>query len=519
MKAKNKIFKYNLATFVLLLVIVFGVTNCSEQRIDGVRTGTVNGIVVENGTNTPIANVKITTNPSSTTVFTNEQGRFSLKEILVNKYTVQAELTGYNEEFEAVTLTEGSVVDVAFELSDKKSLNDPPSAPKLAFPADKAKNISTNEIVFTWEAKDPNPKDILTYTFEIRNGKTNEVQFFEKLKDTFYVLKDLKLASTYFWEIKASDDINEPVSSSISEFTTVEYPNNPIVFVKKEGENTVLYSGKKAVNQNEDEPQVDVDLLKLTASNANSFKPKGNKIAKKVAYLRSVGGDTHIFTIDTNGTNEKQITSSVPVNGFRLGEVNFCWAGKGKYLYYPSFSKLYRVDPDGGGTQKIYETSDGSFISEVAVSDFNSDLVVLKTNDFKGYNVRIVTVSLSTGTEQNVIVEGVSGAFGGVGITANGDKVIYTRDLSGSENDDYRLFESRIFIHTIATNIAVQVNTSTSSGYNILDVSYTPSEGAVVYTKVLNYFGAIPEVAYLPLTDDNEDEIKLFTSASMPNWD
>lgn len=507
------------ALLLPLLVFVLCITGCSEQRIDGVRVGTISGVVVEKGTNKPVENVKITTNPSTTTTFTDAKGAFVLKDVLVKKYTVQAELTGYNEAFEGATVIEKGEVKVAFELTDKKSLNDPPSSPKLATPQDKAKNIANSNVVFTWSAKDPNPKDELEYTLELRNAKTNEVEVFETKKDTFYVMKDLKLATTYYWQVSVNDGVNKSVSSSLSEFSTLEYPNNPLVFIKKEGDNTVIYSGKRGTGTTNGSPDVDVDLLKLSPSEANCFRPRGNRVLKKIAFLRSVGGDTHLFTMDTNGENVKQVTSTIPVNGFRLDQVDYTWYNNGQYLLYPSFGKLYRVSPSGGGTTKVFETSDGSFISEVAVPQFNNNLVLIKTNDSKGYNVRIFTVNLSTGAEQNVIVENVNGAFGSIDITANADRVLYTRDVSGSQNDSYRRFESRIFLHKISDGSSEELDPGADAGYNLLDAKLSPSEGSVIYTKALNYFGANPEVFLFPIDGDVNEEVKLFTSASMPDWD
>lgn len=507
----------------LLLVVLLTTINCSEQRVDGVRKGSIKGVVVEKGTNAPVVNVKITTNPSSNTVFTDEKGNFVLKDVLVDKYTIQAELTGYNEAFESVNVIEDQEITVAFELTDKESLNDPPSTPRLVYPKDKSKiALDSVAITFKWQCKDPDLKDKLTYELELRNSKTNEVELFKELTDTFYAVKNLKYASTYFWEVRAKDKINAAVNSEIMEVTTEDYPDNPIVFVKKEAGNTVIYSGKQAVNTSGDEPQVDIDLLKLTSADANCFKPRRSKNASsnKIAYLRSVGGNTQIFTMDANGGNEKQITSAIPVNGFRLDAVDFCWANNGSYLYYPNFDKLYRVNRDGTGTQLMYQTPDGSFISEVKSPEFNSNLVVIKTNDFAGYNVRIVTVNLSTKTEQEVIVENTKGAFGSLDITASGNKVLYTRDIDESENSNYRIFKSRAFIYDLTTKLATPIDTDTDNGYNVLEAKFTPSEGAIVYTKVLNYFGADPKVYKMPLNGNSSDnEVELFTSASMPDWE
>ena len=54
---------------------------CSEDTIDGYVTGDLTGKVVKEGSNDPIENVRISTNPTSSTVFTNAEGEFVLENI------------------------------------------------------------------------------------------------------------------------------------------------------------------------------------------------------------------------------------------------------------------------------------------------------------------------------------------------------------------------------------------------------------------------------------------------------
>ena len=48
----------------------------------------------------PLENVKITTNPASTTVFTDSEGNFKIEDILVGDYSVQAEKDNFETSFE-----------------------------------------------------------------------------------------------------------------------------------------------------------------------------------------------------------------------------------------------------------------------------------------------------------------------------------------------------------------------------------------------------------------------------------
>ncbi|WP_246124347.1 carboxypeptidase-like regulatory domain-containing protein [Bizionia gelidisalsuginis] len=499
--------------FLPLLLLVF--TTCSEEQIDGDRIGTINGKVVAKGTNAPLENVKVSTNPVSSTVFTDEEGNFMIENAVVNTYAVQAELAGYVTAFESVAVLENTVAVVAFELALSNANNQPPSVPVLVFPEDLQTDVPF-EVQFTWESSDPDTDDDLSYILELRNGATNNIELYETAQDTFYLASNLDLATTYFWQVKVNDGVNDDVVSQISQFTTIALPNNPYFFVKREEGNSVIYSGNEdGLNGNESE--ADISVLKLTSAANNSFRPRSNPVINKVAYLRNVGGNTQIFTMDTGGGNKTQITSVIPVNGFRIDEADFCWAQNGSQLYYPNLDKLYRVNADGSGTVLMYQTTDGSFITEVEEAAFDTDLLLIKTNDYSGYNARIFTYRLSLNTEETIVTQGVPGALGGIDITANGQRVVYTRDVSGSENLNYRIFESRMFVFDIPSMVGAQLSTDAALGENDLDVKYAPNEGAVIFTRVGNNIGAIPSVFKLQF-DTTIEEKQLFSAGSMPDW-
>ncbi|HAV55196.1 MAG TPA: hypothetical protein DCX41_09765, partial [Aequorivita sp.] len=77
--------KYIFLVFASFFLINFG---CSEDTIDVVLTGNISGKVTDKITGEALENVKITTNPASTTVFTDSVGRFRLVDVKVDDYSV-----------------------------------------------------------------------------------------------------------------------------------------------------------------------------------------------------------------------------------------------------------------------------------------------------------------------------------------------------------------------------------------------------------------------------------------------
>ncbi|MDN3724626.1 carboxypeptidase regulatory-like domain-containing protein [Aequorivita sp. SDUM287046] len=489
--------------------------SCSEDTIDVVLMGNLSGKVTDKLTGVPLENVKITTNPASTTVFTDSIGRFRINNIPVDDYSVQAELSGYAAGFEATAVTEGQTAAVSFELSLANSDNNPPTIPILISPEDGAVDLPL-EVQFIWEASDPED-DELSYTLDLRNGSTDEVQVFEVGQDTTFTVSNLQLATKYFWQVTVTDETNDPVSSLISEFKTLTLPDNPYIFVKEKNGSLVIFSGAQdTVTGGNTTP--DFNVLQLTSDNTNSFRPRKSNILKRIAFLRNSGGNTNIFTMNYDGTDVRQITSQRPLAGFRTEELDFTWAKNDSKLYYPYFDKLYSVNSDGSGFMLEYTTSDGAFISEVAVPEFDDNLVLLKTNNPSGYDVRIYTARIDTDTEETIILENVSGAAGGIDITSNADSVVYTWDKSGNQNSSYKISESRIFLFTIGSgNPPMELDTNAIPGENDLDVKYSPSEGGVIFTRVKSNFGADPAIYSFSFDQNQEDQL-LFTKAFMPDW-
>ncbi|MFT5889969.1 MAG: Tol biopolymer transport system component [Dokdonia sp.] len=509
MRINNFIYKFTLLLFVFTI-------SCSEDTIQDELTGGVTGTVLSSEDNMPLSNVKITTNPSSSTAFTDDNGFFSLLNITVDDYSVMAELEGYDTAFEGAAVIPDEIATVAFELDVSSTTNDPPTAPSLLLPLDGADDLES-EVMFVWSASESNAES-LSYDLELRNAFTNEIENYTIEQDTIFTVNDLDLGATYFWQVTVSDDDNPPVSSTISEFSTLAFPSNPFLFVKKEGDNSVIYSG--AGDEDSGNSQVDVNLFQLTDDATNSFRPRRSNEAQRIAFLRTVGGNTHIFTMDLTGENVQQVTSTIPVSGFRQDELDFTWSPNGGRLIYPSFDTLYSINPDGSDLVPIYQTTDGSFISEVDVQEFDADLLLLKTNNINGYNVRIFTARISTEAEETVILEGLLGAAGGIQISANGSRILYSRDIdSDPENNQYRILSSRMFIYEMASAMSVMLVTDVILGENDLDPRFSPSEGNIIFTRVDNNLGAIPSIFLFELGGNNPEDDELFTSANMPDWE
>jgi hypothetical protein len=492
-----------------LLFLLFFFSQCSEDTINENGIGLITGTVVKKTENTPIANVKITTVPATTTVFTNQDGEFTIEDVPTGQYSVQAEKDGFLSAFEAANIQDGNTVNVVFELEISSATNKPPNQPVLISPTDNQQDVPLS-VALIWSGSDPDD-DALTYNLEVRNSTNETIYSFNQLQDTTQVIDNLVLGETYFWQVTADDAINNPVTSVISSFKTITESSNRFYYTKFENGNNVIYSGS-------DQGEVGVsnfNEFRLTDPIKNSFRPRKNNVANKIAFLRTVGSETHLFTMNTDGSEVTQITSTVSVAGFNLNEVDFCWYQNGQRLYYPHLNKLYSINLFGNGLDLVYEAPQDTFITEVATNQADNT-ILLKTNDASGYNARIFGIGLN-GIEQFVVIENQPGALGGIDFSIDGTKVIYTRDVSGFENQNYRQLDTKIFEYDIQSNTTTEIDTEKPLGTNDLDCKYSPDNGFIIYTNTSND-GASPKNIYRIAANAQGQRQLLFSNASMPDW-
>ncbi len=475
---------------------------CSEEQIDDTGKGTVKGRVVDKVKFEPIANAKITSSPTTSTVFSDKDGYFIINDVATGEYSFQAQKDGYLAKFEPTTVTINGVSQIVFELDVSTANNKAPEIPVLNAPLDNATGQTINPKL-TWTATDID-KDPLTYSITLKNATTDAVTTFTDLKTTSLDLSNLSYNTKYFWQVSVSDGINKPVNSVTFSFTTLPFPNVRYLFIKKVNANNAIFAADESGNQ-----------LQLTASEMNSYRPRKNLQANKIAFISSDGSQNHIYTMNADGSSIKKVTNTVPIAGFNMEHVGFSWDATGSQLIYPNFDKLYKINVDGTGLTQIYQTPNGKLISECVWSNDGNSIVV-KVNNNIGYEVEVNVISAS-GVLQYSVLNGISGAVGGLDMTVDNSKIVYTRDVSGFQNLEYRRLDSRIFSFNTSTKVSTELNSNKPAGFNDLDVRFSPNQAEVIYVNTSNDGISSKNIQKISLTNV-ESRVVLFSGASMPDW-
>ena len=492
-----KIYKFSF--FILILALSF---SCSEETIDDTGFGTVTGRVVEAVTFEPIENARVSSNPNTSAVFTDEDGYFTIENVPTGDYAFEARKDGFIVKFESGTVLKELETELVFELEPIEEINQSPIVPELLTPLDNAEDLSLS-VNLTWQSTDAED-DELTYKISLRNDITDEITIYEDITTTSYTLTSLNYSTKYFWQVSVSDGINPEVNSLTQSFRTLEFPNARYLFTRKIGDNNVIFTADDAGNE-----------LQITSDATNSFRPRKNIPANKIAFLRTTGGQAHIYTMNPDGSDVFKVTAGIPAAGFNLDYYNFSWKNNGSQLIYSNFDKLYKINADGSGLELIFQTPNGKFISECDWS-VDSSIIALKVNNLNGYETEVYVIN-STGTVIENVISGTMGAIGGLHLSVTNSKLIFTRDITGFESFDYRQLDTRIFQYDFITDLITEINVQKPAGFIDTDVRYSPTEAELIFMSTAN--DGISQKNILKYTIGvTGSRMEIFENAIMPDW-
>lgn len=488
--------------YIGLLLFLGFVLGCSEDKIVLTGQGNLTGKVVTSGANLPIENVKISTSPSTSTVFTNSSGVFSLASLAVGDYSVQAQKDGFITAFEGVIIVDDGSTNVIFELDIETANNDAPTAATLISPANNT--IDTEiEVTLNWSATDPEG-DAVVYTVEILNDQNSNSLQFTDLTDSSLTVSNLEYGTKYFWQVSASDNINDPVWSTVFNFETLGHPNNRVLFTRQINGNNVIFSADEMGNE-----------FQLTSVSSNSWRPRKASAIDKIAFFGSNGGQTHLYTMNLDGSDMFQVTNAIAVTGFDLEELDFAWMNNDTRLLYPNFDKLYKIDPSGASLELVHQTTNGNFISEIDWNQ-NTSRIALKTNNGSGYAVEIYTINTS-GLIQTMVQQAMSGASGGLDFSFDGNLLLYSRDITGNENTEYRQLNSNLFVYDFIALTTTNVSLDKPAGTNDLDPRFSPNEAKLIFVNTSNDGVSQNNIVIQDLGASNS-RVSLIADGKMPDW-
>ena len=491
---------------ILSVLLILLLCACREETIQPQLFGSMVGTVIRNTDNVAVENAVISTTPPTSLLLTDDFGRFALSDIEPGTYTVRAEKEGFVSTVESVTVFAQKTANVTVKLQSDSLANIPPTTPNNPTPADGSLDQPVN-LKLGWQSKDSDRNDNLVYDVILCKGnQTNCETVLSNGTDNFLELKSLAHSTTYFWQVIAEDGIAS-VYSTIWSFRTIDFPQHRFVYTKKINNKYDIFSA----DGNGEEVQ-------LTFNAGSNWRPRISPDRSQIAFISNVNIEPHIFLMNRDGSNLRQLTREVPINGFNNYELDFAWSPDGTRILYMNNAMLYTINLDGRGLKAIAEAPLGFTFSEVDWTSQGNQIVARVTGTTL-YESDIFILN-ENGDYLRQIFTDIPGGTGGLQFSIDGKYVLYTHDISGFETASGRMLNTHIFIKNLENNVTTDLSNLSfpekESGTNDLDPRFSPDGSKVIFVNT-NNDGISPKHIYTMELNGEHREI-LFENAQMPDW-
>ena len=183
----------------------------------GPLEGSIQGQVKTSVGDSLVVGARVETAPATSSVTTDQQGRYAILHVLPGQYAVTATKTGYNPGHTSVSVIAGQATTADIRLTNVLT-NTPPYEPVLLFPDDAAAN-QPGTLTLRWSAKDPDG-DPLSYDVYLDTLLPPVAQIATSQIDTTHTLARLHGATTYYWRVVAHGNRGGLTPSQVRDFAT-----------------------------------------------------------------------------------------------------------------------------------------------------------------------------------------------------------------------------------------------------------------------------------------------------------
>ena len=477
-------------------------TGCQEDTIEPKLFGNVFGEVLERDDNVPIEQATVSTNPPTSSVFTDAGGRFVLDNIPEGTYSLRAEKNGFLTQVASVTVFGDVDANVIVRMESDTLDNTPPSPPLLIAPLEGALDQNV-ELSLQWSATDVDVDDELTYDIILFNFDMSQSQtILSGSTDTTFLLSDLDYNTNYFWQVVVNDGFNTPVLGPVWGFKTIEFPDHRFLFARSTNGKYDIFSADGLGSE-----------IQLTEGTGSSWRPRMNPQRNKIAFISNQNIQPQLYTMDRDGKNVEKITT-LPISGGDLLELDFSWSPDGTKILYMANSNLFTINIDGTGLTAFSQAPrDFTFVE----CDWTAqgDFIVSRIVGEDYYTSFISTIDNQGNFGQFVVIDS-RGATGGPKLSIPGTDILYTQDASGFESQDERQLDARIFTRNIQSSMTFDLSSEKENGTNDLDPIYSPDGSRILFTNTNNDGISVKNILVMNL--DGTDREILFENAEMAEW-
>ena len=489
-------------------VVLGALTSCEDVTVTPTTFGSVAVTVLDARTNQPLPNTGVSTNPATGSYVTDAQGKITINDLPTGLVAVTARRTGYTQLTINVNVTSGQTQSIVLQM-EKPSTAAAPNAPVRPGPATGATG-QPSDVALSWHPNGATKADSLRYDVVLfESNNLNQRTLLSNSKDTVVTATGLLYNTTYYWQVTARNPAGASARGPVWSFQTGALPDNRFLFARTSAGNTDIYSSDNA----------GASLVRLTTSAAVETAPQLSPLRDIVAYTSNATGQYQLYTMNRDGSNQRQITA-LSVEGYSNAGVGYRWSPDGSQLIYAHYDQLYRINRDGSGLTLLATAPTGRHFRECDWTAQGNRLVV-QTIGVNPYDSELYTYN-ADGTNPLLLVSNLPGRVDSPSFSLDGRSVVFTRDFDGFNSATGRQLNAHIFITRLDGTSTLDVTSgalSTNSkpvGTNDLTPRYSPDGFRLIFVNRVNDDLSPPEVWTMNL--DGTSRTKLFNNGLLPDW-
>jgi len=490
---------------VLFFTLLTLFTACNEDTIVPTGEGEISGIVKNAETDIPMAGVSISTSPASTVVITDEEGKFRLVGIAGGNYSISAKKAGYKNESLPISVKNERLTDVIIMMTAEGATSNTPAPPTNPVPAENSLNRNVQDTLKWSRPVFRSGEDsVFKYDVYLYESSSPFKQLIkENTADTSVVVTNLKYNTTYFWQVIVKNSSGKTTNGPVWNFSTQAMPLARYVFAREVNGNMDIYSSDGT----------ETNVFRLTDTFSREWWPVISPNRDKIAYSSNMGMEPHIYTMDRDGHNKRQLTT-IPVVGYHNQGIGFAWSPDGGQLLYANYDNLYRIDRNGTGLKLIAKAPANRHFRMIDWTA-SGDKIVVQTIGSNINDSEIYTMN-SDGSNMTLLIGNLPGRVESPSFSINGSQVLYSRDLDGFENNAGRQLNSHIILRNLATGEEVDLSGNKPAGTNDIHPRFSPDGAKIIFVNEPNDDQGPSTVWMMDVNGANR--VQLFANATTPDW-
>ena len=490
---------FRLAIIFLLMLFTW---QCADDKLSPDGTGSIEGKVLNEKDLSPIVNAEVTTHPPTHTVLTDSSGHFKMEEVKVGDYNVIATERDFFSSSTAVNVNLNATTHVIINLTEREEDLDLPGFTDNFYPENQQEDVPVS-LSISWEAKDP--ADTVEYNLKLYKAGQPVTIYEKELTDTFAEVSGLKFSTTYLWQLSAENKAGK-VYTDVRTFTTRSFPDDFVLYAKRVEDVSQIFVTDTVKENN----------IQLTHNNYHSWRPVANPQKTKIAFLSTKDINPQLYTMNLDGSNVTRLTN-IPTGGYYNKGVGFSWLPNGEQLVFSSYNSLYVINHDGTGLTHLTSISEEKHFREVSWSPVDDKIVALALGVDR-YDAGIILMD-TDGSNKETLVSDLDGALENPVFSIDGQKILYTYDVSGFQSDEGRQLDARVFQYNRQTGETKDMSIHKPSGTNDLYPRYTDDGARILFVNTNNTLGSRRDLYMMhPDSTHTHHRTRLVTGVEMPGW-